>query len=77
MRQLVKEALAATPEVLENPPAEILLNASTEKGLQVTVYCWIARNASESSIRSAVYDNIVARFQQAGIVFGSKSYGSQ
>jgi small-conductance mechanosensitive channel len=77
MRQLVKEALAATPEVMDNPPGEILLNASTEKGLQVTVYCWIARNASESSIRSAVYDNIVARFQQAGIEFGSKSYGSQ
>lgn len=77
MRQLVKEALAATPEVMDHPPGEILLNASTEKGLQMTVYCWIARNASESTIRSAAYDNIVTRFQQAGIEFGSNSYSSR
>ncbi|HSR38262.1 MAG TPA: mechanosensitive ion channel domain-containing protein [Phnomibacter sp.] len=77
MRQLVKEALPATPEVMDHPPGEILLNASTEKGLQMTVYCWIARNASESTIRSAAYDNIVTRFQQAGIEFGSNSYSSR
>lgn len=73
MRTLVQEALAATPEVMDQPPGEILINASTDKGLQVTVYCWIARNASESTIRSAVYNNIVDRFQQAGIEFGSQS----
>jgi small-conductance mechanosensitive channel len=77
MRTLVQEALVATPEVMDQPPGEILINASTEKGLQVTVYCWIARNASESNIRSAVYNNIVDRFQQAGIEFGSQSNASR
>jgi small-conductance mechanosensitive channel len=77
MRTLVQEALIATPEVMDQPPGEILINASTEKGLQVTVYCWIARNASESTIRSAVYNNIVDRFQQAGIEFGSQSNASR
>lgn len=77
MRTLVQEALATTPEVMDQPPGEILINASTEKGLQVTVYCWIARNASESNIRSAVYNNIVDRFQQAGIEFGSQSNASR
>jgi small-conductance mechanosensitive channel len=75
MRKLVQEAISNVPEVLQQPGPEILINASTDKGLQVTVYYWVPRNASESTIKSAVYDQIVTGFQQAGIEFGSHSNG--
>jgi small-conductance mechanosensitive channel len=77
MRQLVQESLLATPGVLPQPEGEILINASTDKGLQVTVYAWINRTDGESGIRSRLYENIISRFQQAQLDFGSFSNGGR
>ena len=43
----------------------------------VTFNFWFNRNDSESSIRSKVYENIVARFQGAQLEFGSYSNGGR